>query len=159
MQNTKTKAANLLFTSLRGRVVSWFCHINHFSISPVPRDYAHFTLHSPNLGTMETGGRQSPEIRVVNQTEPNKRRMSFFVFSRWSVWKRGRKSTHHFSFARNKDKLQIPANWVWYVVLLIKACAHGGFVQPWTHIALQLNNRETVKNKQQTNTIMSSGYV
>lgn len=93
MQNMKTKAANLLFTSLRGRVVSWFCHINHFSISPVPRDYAHFTLHSPNLGTMETGGRQSPEIRVVNQTEPNKRRMSF-LSSRGEVFEREEERVH-----------------------------------------------------------------
>lgn len=41
-------------------------------------DYGHFTLQFPNFGAMETGERQSSEIRVVNQREPNKRRMKFF---------------------------------------------------------------------------------
>lgn len=54
-------------------MISAHCHINHFPISLIPWDCRHFTFYLPIWVTMETGGRENPQIAVVNQTEANNR--------------------------------------------------------------------------------------
>lgn len=52
-------------------MISARCHINHFSVSLIVRDYRRFTFNLAVWITMETRGWENSEISVVNQTEPN----------------------------------------------------------------------------------------